>query len=200
EAIWSNLGLTYLAHTHIPTIWDRQKVKLATLEWKRHPDGSLTSERALPNGIRFGSRILPQREGVRMELWLTNGTKQKLTDLRVQMCVMLKGAAGFEQQDNANKVFHGSYAAARDRDGKRWIITAWEPLHRAWANAKCPCIHSDPKFPDCAPGETQRLHGWLSFYQGDDLKAELARLDRLGWRQPTGEKKEGPRLRGKVID
>ena len=26
EAIWSNLGLTYLAHTHIPTIWTAQKI------------------------------------------------------------------------------------------------------------------------------------------------------------------------------
>jgi hypothetical protein len=24
EALWSNLGLTYLAHTHIDTIWDKQ--------------------------------------------------------------------------------------------------------------------------------------------------------------------------------
>ncbi|MCA9092062.1 MAG: hypothetical protein KDA68_01135, partial [Planctomycetaceae bacterium] len=24
EAVWSNLGLTYLAHTHVPTIWSKQ--------------------------------------------------------------------------------------------------------------------------------------------------------------------------------
>jgi hypothetical protein len=33
EALWSNLGLTYLAHTHVPTIWTKQGVELATLEW-----------------------------------------------------------------------------------------------------------------------------------------------------------------------
>jgi len=31
EAIFSNLGLTYLAHTHIPTIWDEQGVSLPRL-------------------------------------------------------------------------------------------------------------------------------------------------------------------------
>jgi hypothetical protein len=35
EAIWSNLGLTYLAHTHVPTVWDRQGVTLERLEWNR---------------------------------------------------------------------------------------------------------------------------------------------------------------------
>ncbi len=34
EAIWSNLGLTYLAHTHVPTIWDEQQITLPRLEWQ----------------------------------------------------------------------------------------------------------------------------------------------------------------------
>lgn len=177
EAIWSNLGLTYLAHTHVPTIWTKQNIELLPLEWQRRPDGTLDLERKLPNGIVFGSRVTPEKAGVRMEMWLTNGTSEKLTDLRVQVCAMLKGMAGFEQQTNDNKVFVGPYAACRSPDGKRWVIMAWEPRHRAWGNAKCPCLHSDPKFPDCAPGQTQRLRGWLSFYEGTDLQAELKRLD-----------------------
>src|SRR4030095_963213 len=32
EAIWSNLGLTYLAHTHIATVWTKQGVELPQLE------------------------------------------------------------------------------------------------------------------------------------------------------------------------
>ena len=36
EAIWSNLGLTYLAHTHIDTIWTKQGITLPKLEWNRH--------------------------------------------------------------------------------------------------------------------------------------------------------------------
>ena len=43
-------------------------------------------------------------------------------------------------------------------------------------------MHSDPKVPDCAPGETQTLRGWLSFYEGQDLDAELQRIEATGWR------------------
>jgi hypothetical protein len=182
EAIWSNLGLIYLAHTHVPTIWSKRKIALEPLEWRRHADGTLDIRRKLPNGISFGATITPTARAVRMELWLTNGTKKRLTDLRVQNCVLLKGAAGFARQSNDNKVFSGPYTACKSAGGKRWVITAWDPVHRPWANPKCPCLHSDPKFPDCEPGETRRLKGWLSFYEGTDIKAELRRIDKTGWR------------------
>ena len=51
EAIWTDLGLTYLAHTHIPTIWDAQETRLAAGEWSLREDGSWASGRTLPNGI-----------------------------------------------------------------------------------------------------------------------------------------------------
>ena len=183
EAIWSNLGLTYLAHTHVPTIWTKQNVEMEPLEWKRLADGSLESDRKLPNAIHFGAKIQPAREAVRMDLWLQNGTRETLTDLRVQNCVMLKGAIGFNQQTNVNKVFSSPYVACQSTDSKRWIITAWDPPHRTWANSPVPCLHADPKFPDCAPGETKRMRGWLSFYEGADLQGELRRIDETGWRQ-----------------
>jgi len=179
EAIWSNLGLTYLAHTHIPTIWEKQGVELPPLEWNRRDDGSLDVKRTLPNGIAFGAKVVPGRDAVRMELWLTNGTKETLTDLRVQNCVMLKGAAGFEEQTNDNKVFQNPFVAARSRSGNRWVITAWEPCHRPWGNQKCPCLHSDPKFPDCEPGATRHLRGWLSFHEGEDVETEFGRIASL---------------------
>jgi len=182
EAIWSNLGLTYLAHTHVPTVWTKQNIDLLPLEWNRRADDTLDSERRLPNGITFGAKVKPAKDSVRMELWLINGTKETLRDLRVQNCVMLKGAKGFEQQTNENKVFSKPYAACRSSEGKRWVITAWEPCHKPWANAPVPCLHSDPKFPDCAPGETKHLRGWLSFYEGTDLEAEFKRIDRTDWR------------------
>lgn len=182
EAIFANLGLVYLAHTHVPTIWSEQKVDLEPLEWTRREDGSLDIERRLPNGIAFGTRIVPTRTEVRMELWLRNGTAAKLTNMRVQNCVLLRGAKGFAEQTNDNKVFYPPYAACKSPDGKRWIITAWEPHQRSWGNAKCPCLHSDPRIPDCAPGETQRLRGWLSFYEGDDVEAEIRRIEKMGWK------------------
>jgi hypothetical protein len=46
-------------------------------------------------------------------------------------------------------------------------------------------MHSDPQFPDCEPGETQRLHGWLSFYEGTDIDAALERIKGLNWRHQT---------------
>jgi hypothetical protein len=181
EAIWSNLGLTYLAHTHIDTIWTKQGIELPKLEWKRRPDGRLDIERTLPNGIAFGVKAVPTKEAVRMEMWLRNGTEQKLTDLRVQICVMPKMAAGFAGQTNENKVFTNPYVACRSADGRRWIITAWENCDRPWGNEQCPCFHSDPKFPDLEPGHQSRLHGWLSFYEGPDIEAEFARIEALGW-------------------
>ncbi len=181
EAIWSNLGLTYLAHTHVPTIWSQQAVKLEPLEWARRADGSLELERRLPNGIRFGTKVVPGCDAVRMEMWLANGTNQTLSDLRVQNCVMLKAATGFAEQTLDNKIFAPPFAVCRSAEGKRFIISAWQPCHRAWSNVKCPCLHSDPKFPDCSPGATQRLRGWLSFYEGDDLPGELKRIEQVGW-------------------
>jgi hypothetical protein len=182
EAIWSNLGLTYLAHTHVPTVWTKQNIELERLEWNRRADGTFDIQRQLPNAISFGVKVKPARDAVRMEMWLANGTTEPLSDLRVQMCVMLGYATGFNQQTNDNKVLSKPYVAGRDTSGKRWIITAWEPCHRPWANPPCPCLHSDPKFPDTAPGETNRLRGWLSFYEGTDIDAEFRRIDATGWR------------------
>ncbi|MCU0917527.1 MAG: hypothetical protein MUC88_23625 [Planctomycetes bacterium] len=183
EALWSNLGLTYLAHTHIDTIWTKQGIALPKLEWNRHADGSLDIERTLPNGIAFGVKAVPAREAVRMEMWLCNGTDRRLTDLRVQICVMPKMAAGFATQTNKNKVLTNPYVACRAEDGRRWIITAWEGCQRPWGNEQCPCFHSDPKFPDLEPGQRHRLRGWLSFYEGEDIQAEFARIEATGWRR-----------------
>lgn len=182
EAIWSNLGLTYLAHTHVPTVWTKQNIELPKLEWNRRQDGTLDHQRKLPNGIEFGTRITPTQEAVHMELWLKNGSNETLSDLRVQNCVMLKNAHGFSLQTSENKVFKKPYVAVHDDDKKRWVITAWDPCHRPWDNKDCPCMHSDPKFPDCAPGETKHLRGWLSFYEGKDLDAEIQRIEKTGWR------------------
>lgn len=184
EAIWSNLGLTYLAHTHVPTLWTKQGIELPPLEWERRDDGAYWLARELPNRIRFTSLVVPRADHVEMEMTLTNGTEETLTDLRVQNCVMLKGAAGFAQQTNDNKQTAAPYIACRHESGRKWIITAWKPNHRAWANPPCPCLHSDPRFPDCAPGETQVVRGWLSFHEGEDVDGEIARIERLEWWLP----------------
>jgi peptidoglycan/xylan/chitin deacetylase (PgdA/CDA1 family) len=186
EAIWVQIGdnpreLLYLAHTHVPTMWDKQNVTLEPLEWSRARDGSLRMERKLPNGIAFGTLVKPTSTEVRLEMWLTNGTREKLQGLLVQNCVMLKSLHGFEQQTADNKVIQKPYVACKNPAGDKWIISAWEPCVRPWGNPPCPCLHSDPQFPDCEPGQTVHLRGWLSFYEGKDLAAELKRIDSTKW-------------------
>ncbi len=186
EAIWVEQGagreLLYLAHTHVATMWTKQRIELAPLEWRREAAGVLELERKLPNDVSFTARVVPQVDGVRMELRLHNGSDKMLRGLQVQNCVMLKAAAGFDQQTSDNKRFGNPYVVCRNQAGDRWIITAWEQCFSPWGGVQCPCMHSDPQFPDCPPGETQRLRGWLSFYEGSDIDAELKRVEQLGWR------------------
>jgi predicted amidohydrolase len=176
EAVWSNLGLIYLAHTHVLSIWDQAGFKLPRLEWTRNADGTLEMSRTLPNGIAFGTKVTPSSTDVRFNMWLRNGTKEQLTGLRIQNCVMLAGAAGFAAQTNDNKLFRPPFAAARSEDGRRWIITCFEPAQRCWGNEKCPCLHSDPRFPDCDPGQTVRVRGRVWFYEGTHIEEELRRV------------------------
>ena len=185
EAIWSTTvdgrELLYLAHTHVPTKWTKLGVELERLEWKRLENGSLEIERILPNDIAFGAKVVPVDGAVLMELWIRNGTADTLSGLRVQNCVMLKDAVGFADLTTDNKLFQAPYVACRNQEGTRWVITAWEACVRPWGNQHCPCMHSDPQFPDCPPGETKRLRGWLSFYEGTEIEGELSRIEQLEW-------------------
>ena len=165
EAIFSEGKLLFLAHTHVPTIWDEQNTVIENVDWSRDDGPSLRSHWRLPNGIEFGARIA-HGDAVTMELWLKNGTPQVLTRLRTQVCVMLKGARDFSQQSNDNKRF--AEPRAEVRAGSYRIVTEWERCGkafgtRAWGNAACPCMHADPGFPDCPPGDTVRVSGRLWF-------------------------------------
>jgi len=191
EAIWSNLGLVYLAHVDVPTIWTRRKINLDKLEWNRRPDGGLDLVRKLPNGIAYKAVLLPFRRSVRMKLTLINGTESTLSKLRVQNCVMLKGLKGFQNEDRPRLAASGPYNARGTADGKRWIVTAWVPEANIWGNPRNPCFHSDPKFQDCPPGESRSVYGWLSFYEGDDIKGEFRRIDKTGWRSDRWQEKPG---------
>lgn len=181
EAVWHDTPsgrrkLLFLAHTHVPTLWDERGRTLPPLEWAVTPDGSFEVSRPLPNKVTLTSRVTPGRDGTRMEFCVTNGSTETLTGLDVQMCVMLKGLDGFGLPSNDNKVFQPPFAAARDASGRRWVVTAWEGCRRAWGNPPCPCLHSDPRVPDCPPGESKSVRGWASFYEGPDIRAELKRL------------------------
>jgi peptidoglycan/xylan/chitin deacetylase (PgdA/CDA1 family) len=181
EAVWFQIAgkpreLLYLAHTHVPTKWDRQQVSLEPMEWCHGGDGSLTLERLLPNKVTLAANIIPKNDGVQMEFSVKNSSGDTLTGLHVQMCVMLAHLTGFEQRTNVNKVFAVPFAACRDESGRRWIITGWERCGRAWGNPPCPCLHSDPVIEDCPPGQSKSIRGWISFYEGTNIEAELERL------------------------
>ncbi|HYH67754.1 MAG TPA: polysaccharide deacetylase family protein [Urbifossiella sp.] len=187
EAVWfepepKRPELLYLAHTHVPTTWDRRKVMLPPMEWTCHPDGALSLERTLPNKATLTAIVTPAADGVRMAFRVTNGSAEKLTGLRVQMCVMLAGLTGFEARTNENKMLAPPFAACRDVTGRRWVITGWERCGRAWGNPPCPCVHADPVVEDCPPGESRAVRGWLSFYEGTDIDAELRRLAAVAFR------------------
>lgn len=175
EAIFFQRGLLYLAHTHIPTIWDEQNVHLDNIDWTREPDGRLRFERVLPNKVAFGALMQPNTTSVEMELWLRNGSDELLTGLRTQICGHLKGATDFNAQTTTNKIFRAPAVAVHSVDGARWILTAWERCGRAWGQPLVPCIHADPVLPDCPPGETVRVRGRLWFYEGKDIEQELGR-------------------------
>ncbi len=184
EAIWSNLGLTYLAHTHIDTVWTKRGTELPRQEWDRRADGTFKMSRRLPNGIRFGTLVYPQKDHVAMVMWLHNGTNAPLSDLRIQNCVMLKSADGFNALTNDNKILQNPFVVCKSDTSSRWIITAWEPCHRPWANPPVPCLHSDPKFPGLAAGETGILNGWLSFHEGADVQEAMKAIE-ARWKKRT---------------
>lgn len=176
-------GLLYLAHTHVPTMWDRQRIRLKQEEWERTTNGNLTVTRTLPNNVSIQTIVsaVENEPALAMEMSLKNHSQEKLSRLVVQNCLMLKGSPEFAATNPKDHVIDGPYVAIRSAKGDRWCIMAWEPNHRAWNNPPCPCVHSDPVFPDCLPGEEKRLTGWLSFFEGTtgELSAEIDRVRSL---------------------
>jgi len=185
EVIFSNIGVLFLGHKHIPTIWTEKNVELETVNWQRLENGSMKYVRRLPNRVIFGATAVPTKDGVDMELFLENGTEEKLTGLRTQICVLLKEAKEFNQLTNDNKFFAPGdpekepLVAVGDEQRKRWIATAWDHCVGKWGRHLCPCMHSDPQFPDCPPGKRVTVRGKILFLEGD-IKEQYQRLKKDG--------------------
>jgi hypothetical protein len=177
EAIFANGDLIFLAHTHVPTIWNDGNLVIENTDWTRGSDDTLSSAWKLPGGVEFGARIGVSSQGADMELWLRNSGAERLTDLRAQVCVLLAAAPEFAAQTSENRVYRHPWAAVRSADGSRWITTRWEGAGRIWGNPQCPCIHSDPVLPDCGLGETVRVRGRLVFHEDRDIEALIAGRD-----------------------
>lgn len=182
EAIWQGDDLIYLAHTHIPTYWDKQNIHIENIDWTR-TDHGLTFQRELPNKVSFGVDLQPGENVVDMALWVENGTEAVLTGLRAQVCLMLKEMEGFAAQTNDNKTFEDPVTVVANDDQTRWMLVAFQDIDRCWGNTQCPCAHADPKIPDAAPGERQTVRGRIWFYEGTAIDAR--RAEARAW--ATGE-------------
>jgi len=55
EAIWSHLGLNYLAHRHVPTIWEKSGQRLEPVEWSHGHDPDATRRGGLRGAGEIGS-------------------------------------------------------------------------------------------------------------------------------------------------
>lgn len=179
EALWCQHGLLFLAHTHIPTMWDKAGVQLERGEWLRRQGGVLENRIALPNGVVLRAAILPQAAAVDMHLWIQNGSSETLTGLRTQICCLLKGAPGMDEQTNDNKRLLERTAGVVSRDGKHVLGLTWA-LAKPWANPPCPCLHSDPVFPDLPPGAESRLRGRLFLDEAASLEEAVTRRKAAG--------------------
>lgn len=177
EAIWlgenKDRVLGYLAHTHVPTIWDLKKTPLKPQEWTEEEYWT-RSERKLPNGIEFKAGVISLKppvaglQAANLTLTLTNGSDQPLANASAQICLMLANLKGFKAMTNDNKAFESPFAMAVDETGKRYVLLAFEGCQRAWGNAPCPCLHSDPAWGPLAPGQSRTLKGFFGF--GTDPK------------------------------
>jgi peptidoglycan/xylan/chitin deacetylase (PgdA/CDA1 family) len=157
EAIFAGRDLLFLAHTHIPSVWDLQNRVLPDRDWKRDGD-ALVSTWELPSILDFSMQIRPaENNALDMELRVHNKSGEPLTNLRSQVCVMLKRAKGFAGQPQFEKTI------ARAQIGPHVLAVEWQNCQRTWGNPRCPCIHSDPALPDCRPGDTVTANGRLWF-------------------------------------
>ncbi|MFM7412401.1 MAG: polysaccharide deacetylase family protein [Planctomycetota bacterium] len=185
EAIWirreDQRQLLYLAHTHIDTIWSQRNQELPALEWDRSRPGEYRVRRELPNHVAFGAKARFDERSLKIELFVENRSSETLRGLDVQNCVMLHGCPDFDSVAPDRLVASCPMIACGNASKTRWVISGWRGCTRTWGNPLCPCIHADPTFPDCEPGQTQRLLGWLSFYEGTDIETELRRIEPLEW-------------------
>lgn len=157
EAIFAGRQLLFLAHTHIPSVWDEKNIVIPDRDWKKDGDG-LVSWWELPGILDFGASVRPVEGGtVEMELSVHNKSGEPLTEMRSQVCVMLKRAKGFAAETDFGKT------VARAKLGTRALAVEWDRCGRTWGNPRCPCVHSDPLLPDCAPGATVKVKGRLWF-------------------------------------
>lgn len=104
EAIFTNQGLLFLSHVNppFPTVHDN----LPAVPWRNIDDG-IAFDRKLPSGISFGGTVRKASETtVDLELRLTNGSPEPLTDITLQSCAYLRAIREFADFTQENKFVH----------------------------------------------------------------------------------------------
>jgi len=175
-ALFTDLGLTFLAHTDIPTVIDQKDEWIENIDWTRNEDGAFEYKRSLSVNISFGAKVIPDATGANLEFWLYNGTQKSLNQVKAQVSGFLKCATGFNEQTDANKLFDPPIAAVHNSEKTRWILMGFEKCGRAWGAPPCPAMNTDPYFTNCPPGETVRASGRIWFYEGSDVIAQIMKV------------------------
>jgi hypothetical protein len=175
EALFCQLGVTFLGHTHVPTIWDNKKINIENSDWSVTDSGVYENSWNLPNGMDIGATVTPLRDSIEMELVVHNGSDVDMEFINGQVCIMLKGATEFDLQTKDNKILTDTVAAVQSENKDRWILTQWDQLRRTWGNDNCPCLHFDPILNPCKVGETVRVKGRIWFHEGEELPVGLGK-------------------------
>jgi hypothetical protein len=104
EAVFTRQGLIYLSHVN-PGVQPVAFMDQPAVPWKKVP-GGIAYERALPDGIVFGGKITAAADAVDLEIFIRNGSKTSLTDIKLQTCFFLRAIAEFAAYTTDNKFVH----------------------------------------------------------------------------------------------
>jgi acetyl esterase/lipase len=105
EAIFVESELIFLGHAS-PVFMARFR-DLPKVEWQNIP-GGIAHERVLPNGLKFGASAVKNHDstGAELKLYIENGTKDKLKDIKLQTCAYLRALKEFTDFTADNKFVH----------------------------------------------------------------------------------------------
>ncbi|MHC4443533.1 MAG: hypothetical protein ACYTBZ_14905 [Planctomycetota bacterium] len=103
EAIFTKQGLLYLSHINprYPVVFPNP----SAVKWQRLPEG-ICYERTLPNGVSFGGKVTKTNMGADLELFIRNGSKAPLEDIKLQTCAFLRACKEFSRYTADNKYVH----------------------------------------------------------------------------------------------
>jgi len=161
EAIWSDEQLIFLAHTHLPTVWDRNGERHTFTPWNISLDGrTAANSHVLPDGTTVSAEATRSSDSrIDLLLSIVNRSDHDLTDVWAQTCLMLAQA---DLGSTDTEIVLSSDIAALRLSERMQLEFAWEKVKRTWQNPPVPCMHNDPFLGSCRPGDTLTVRGSLA--------------------------------------